>query len=304
MNDSRPILKLGHSPDPDDAFMWWPLFSLEGKPSALDTGRFRFEPVMEDIETLNQRSHEADLEITAMSAAQYPWVQDRYAITSCGASVGDGYGPKVVSVDPAFTLESLKEPEVVLAIPGERTTAFSILSLVLGGGDFRYEVVPFDEIIPRLLKGEFAAGLIIHEGQLTYGEAGLHRLLDLGVWWKEQTGFLLPLGVNTVRRDLEEIHGEGTLEEISTLLHASVTYALANREASIAYATQFARDMGSDLADQFIEMYVNQWTLDFGDAGREALARFYDTVSEAGLCPACGTLDLVSPASAAASVGI
>ncbi len=293
MSDDRPILRLAHSPDPDDAFMWWPLFELDGRPPAIDTGRFRYEPVLSDIESLNQRAaHTGDLEITAMSCAQYPHVKDRYVITACGSSMGTDYGPKLVARSP-MTLEQLRHANATVAIPGERTSAFAVLNMMLGRSNFQPTAIEFDRIIEAVASGEFEVGLVIHEGQLTFGDAGLHLIEDVGRWWAEREKLPMPLGVNALRRDLETIHGKGTLDEIAAKLLESVQYALANREASIAYALQYARGMTSELADEFVALYVNNWTLDFGDEGRAAVARFLQCCEEIGLTPPAGTVDFI-----------
>ena len=291
--DDRPVLRLGHSPDPDDAFMWWPLLEIGGEGPRLDTGRFRFQAVAEDIESLNRRSERADLEITAMSCAQYPYVRDRYALTSCGASLGDAYGPKLVSKRP-MSADDLRSPDVVLAVPGLRTTAFAVVSLLLGGRAFRHEVVPFDEIIGRVAAGEYAAGLVIHEGQLTYEDAGLHLIEDLGAWWSREHGVPLPLGVNAIRRDLEPRHGAGTLGEVTGLLRRSVEYALAHREESLAHALAFARGMAAEVADEFVRLYVNRWTVDFGPSGRGAVRTLLGALHRAGLAPDPGEIAFVA----------
>ncbi|MCZ6837419.1 MAG: ABC transporter substrate-binding protein [Planctomycetota bacterium] len=295
MTDSPITIRLGHSPDPDDAFMWWPLFVLDGAPPRLDTGRFRFEPVMQDIEMLNRRSMSGELEITAISVAQYPQVKDTYAFTSCGSSMGDGYGPKLVAREPMMTLEDLKDPGVVIAVPGVRTSAFATTSLMLGAGAFKYEVVEFDRIIEAMVKGDYQAGLIIHEGQLTYADSGLHLVEDLGHWWTKKTNLPLPLGGNVIRRDLETLYGQGTLQDVTTLLAQSLEYALGHREESIAYAMDYARDMGTDRADQFVSMYVNKWTLDFGPMGRKAVSRFLNEVHAIGLGAHPGEVDFIEP---------
>ncbi len=292
--DVRPILRLGHSPDPDDAFMWWPLFELDGNSPAIDTGRFRYAPVMDDIESLNQRSLTGELEITAMSCAQYPHVRREYALTSCGASVGDGYGPKVVARD-RLTLDDLKRADIRIAIPGAHTTAFTTLCLALGTRDFNFEVVAFERIIERVASGEFDAGLVIHEGQLTFEESSLRLVTDLGAWWRLQTGAPLPLGVNAVRRDLESRYRAGSLVEIAATLLGSIRYAMAHREQAVAYALGYARGMDANLADRFIEMYVNRWTLDFGEAGRAAVRGFLQRAHEAGLVPNPGDVDFIEP---------
>ncbi|MHC5114186.1 MAG: menaquinone biosynthesis family protein [Planctomycetota bacterium] len=293
--DATPLLRLGHSPDPDDAFMWWPLLERDGGPAAIDTGRFRFEVVAEDIEALNHRSDRADLEITAMSCAQYPRVQARYALTACGASMGDGYGPKLVAGE-GVSVDDLTGDGVIIAIPGERTSAFGCASLRLGPGSFRYQVVPFEEIIDRVASGEFAAGLVIHEGQLTFGDAGLRLLEDLGAWWTGREGLPLPLGVNAIRRDLDVIHGEGALEEITAILRRSVEHALEHRDESIRYALEYARGIAPDVADRFVSMYVNRWTLEFGPTGRRAVMAFLTALAEAGLAPAPAEVDFVPAA--------
>lgn len=308
IDDTRPVLRLGHSPDPDDAFMWWPLLEIEGfspRPR-VDTGQFRLVSVAEDIEGLNQRSEgrgqksedrrtNADrgpLEITAMSCAQYPFVQDRYVLTACGSSMGEHYGPKLVSRQP-MNLEDLTRDDDVIAVPGERTSAFAMTCLMLGKNAFRHQVVPFEQIIDRVAAGEFAAGLIIHEGQLTYQSAGLRLIEDVGRWWTARTGLPMPLGVNAIRRDLEDRYGRGTLQEVTNILRRSVDYALAHRAESIAYALRFGRGLSSALADEFIAMYVNKWTLDFGPRGKEAVRRFFDDGHRAGLFPEVGEIDFI-----------
>lgn len=293
--DERPTLQLAHSPDPDDAFMWWPLFELDGKPPRIDTGRFRYVPVMEDIETLNERSVRGELEITAMSCAQYPHVKDRYAITSCGSSMGEEYGPKLVTREP-MAVNDLRDASITIAIPGERTSAFATLNLLLGPGRFRYEAIAFDQIIEAVASEKYAAGVVIHEGQLTFEEAGLHLAEDLGRWWHAQHQLPLPLGVNAVRRDLEETYGPGTLPEICAMLLASVRYALEHRDESIRYALRFARGMAPKEADAFVRLYVNTLTLDFGERGWRAVEEFLKACATAGLLPAAGELDFIHPA--------
>jgi len=293
---ARPTLQLAHSPDPDDAFMWWPLFEVDGEPPMIDTGRFKYVSVMKDIETLNERSMRGELEITAMSCAQYPHVRERYAITSCGSSMGDQYGPKLVTREP-MSVDALREDDaLVIAVPGERTSAFAALNLLLGCRRFRHEVIAFDRIIEEVAAGRYPAGVVIHEGQLTFEEAGLHLAEDLGRWWHERHRLPLPLGVNAVRRDLEEAYGKGTLREICTTLLSSVEYALEHREASIRYALRFARGMDAEDADAFVRLYVNTLTLDFGERGRRAVEVFLSECTEAGLLPPAGELDFIQPA--------
>ncbi len=274
--------------------MWWPLFPLDGRPTRIDTGRHRFEQVTNDIESLNQRAivRRDPLEITALSCATYPRVRDIYALTACGASMGDAYGPKIIARS-SMSLDDLRNPDVVVAIPGEGTTAFAAMSMLVGVGRFRHQTVPFKDIIDRVATGEFAAGLIIHEGQLTFASSGLMQLVDLGAWWKQEHELPLPLGVNAIRRDLDALHGPGTLREVALLLRQSVEYALAHREESVAYALKFARDMTSQLADEFIRLYVNKWTLDFGEVGREAVRVFLREMHKAGLTPDVCEIDFV-----------
>lgn len=275
-------LVLAHSPDPDDAFMWWPLFERDGAAPALDTGRFAFRPAAEDIETLNAGAESGTYDITALSCAHYPQVKDRYAITACGASLGDGYGPRLVA-RAGTTLADLAGGGGVIAIPGERTSAWTALRLALAPEVPAHRVVPFDRILEEVVAGRCAAGLVIHEGQLTHGDAGLELLLDLGAWFRQREGLPLPLGLNVIRRSLETAHGQGTLEAVTALLSRSVRHALAHRERSIEYALRFARDLDAARADRFVEMYVNRWTLDFGPDGRAAVRRFLELAHAAGL---------------------
>jgi len=281
MGDPQPVLRIGHSPDPDDAFMWWPLSSPD---TGFDTGRFRYETVPDDIEALNRLSETGLLEITAMSCAQAARVADRYAITSCGASIGQGHGPKIVAARP-LAAGDLKDSGAVLAIPGTRTTAFAATCMLLGPGSFRHEEVPFDRIIERVAAGEFTAGLIIHEGQLTFGSTGLHLVADLGMWWSSHSGLPLPLGINAVRSDLDKLHGDGSLETVNSDLTRCLEFALEHREQALAYAMRFARDLTPQLVDQFIDMYVNRWTLDLGSVGKAAIRTFLEEAHRAGVGP-------------------
>ena len=284
-------LRIGHSPDPDDAFMWYPLADLDGTGPKVDTGRYRFEHVLQDIETLNQRSERGELEITALSIHQFAHVADKYALTSCGSSMGDGYGPMIVSRKP---LQMDQLGPIKLAVPGERTTAFLAASLLyksLGMELSSFEVVMFDEIIPKVVGGDFDAGLIIHEGQLTYGEAGLNCVVDLGQWWGQTRNLPLPLGGNAIRRDLAD-----EFVPICSILLDSIKHALDHREESVNYALNYARDMGVDLADKFVGMYVNDWTLDYGPVGRKAVEQLLAEGAEAGLLPAVESLELIRPA--------
>ncbi len=295
MQTDQPLrLRLGHSPDPDDAFMWWPIVCDEGAAARFDTGNLSFEQVLGDIESLNHRAEAGELEITAISCAQYPYVADRYALTACGSSMGDNYGPKIVA-RRAMSLEELKSDGVTLAVPGERTSAFGATSLLLGPGAFNYEVIEFDQIVPRVAAGQFDAGLVIHEGQLTFGEAGLEMIVDLGSWWTSEHGLPMPLGVNAIRRDLDTDHGPGTLRRVTSLLLKSLEYALAHREEALQYALRFARDTSPPLADQFVSMYVNKWTLDFGEVGRKAVSTFLRQLHEAGLVPEPRSIEFIDP---------
>ncbi len=275
-------LRLGHSPDPDDAFMF---YGLAG--NLIPSGRWRFEHVLQDIQTLNERAIRGELHITAISVHAYPYVADKYALTSCGSSMGDRYGPMVVARE-AMDVSDLCGKTV--AVPGEMTTAFLGLNLLLGAGRFHHKVVMFDEILDRVAAGEVDAGLIIHEGQLTYSRHDLVKIVDLGEWWHGQTGLPLPLGGNCIRRDL----GRPAMEEITAILRASIQFSLDHRDEAVQYALQFARDMGAGLADRFIGMYVNEWTLDYGDVGRAAIHELLRRGAEAGLVPAVESIDFVT----------
>ena len=285
-------VRLGHSPDPDDAFMWFPLVPGPDGRALVDTGPYRFEHVLEDIQSLNLRSEKGELEITALSIHQYPFVADRYALTSCGSSMGDGYGPMIVSPQPQMTLEALRQlPAPGIAVPGTRTTAFLALSLLLGRDSFPYHVLPFDQILQAVHEGRAPAGLIIHEGQLTYQHLGLHLTRDLGRWWSRQYQLPLPLGGNAIRRDL----GLRRMREICTILLKSIDFALKHRQAALNHALNYARDMDAILADQFVGMYVNHWTLDYGPRGREAVRTLLQQGHQAGMIPDPGEIDFVDP---------
>ena len=276
------LLRLGHSPDPDDAFMFYALAREK-----IPTAAYRFEHVLQDIQTLNRRAMKGELEITAISIHAYPYVADKYALTSCGSSMGDQYGPMVVcrqddaradAPDPIARLKGKR-----IAIPGELTTAFLALQLALGkaGVAFDYEVVMFDQIPAAVHSGKVDAGLLIHEGQLTYQQMGLHKLLDLGAWWHAKTGLPLPLGGNCIRKDL----GPRVMQEVTDILKQSIQYSLDHRKEAVEYALQFGRDLDRQLADRFVGMYVNQWTLDYGPKGRQAIARLLSDGARAGLLP-------------------
>jgi 1,4-dihydroxy-6-naphthoate synthase len=251
------LIRLGHSPDPDDAFMFWGLASGE-----VDPRRFEFDHVLRDIQTLNEWAIEGRLEVTAISLAAYPLVQEHYVLLPHGASMGSGYGPILVGRE-GISQANLREVEI--AVPGRLTTAFLVLRMCLG--EFRFREVPFDRIIDEVRSGRSDAGLLIHEGQLTYEADGLKKIVDLGEWWLLETGLPLPLGANTARRDL----GADNLFELSDVLRESIQAGLDNREEAMEHALQFGRGLDEELADRFVGMYVNELTCDYGDEGRQAV---------------------------------
>ncbi len=277
---TKRLITVGHSPDPDDAFMFYALAH-----DKLDTGGLQFRHELQDIETLNRRALRGELEVTAVSIHAYAHLLDRYALLPSGCSMGDRYGPMVVARRP-MGVEELKSARI--AVPGTLTTAYLALRLLLPGG-FAHEVVPFDQIIAAVAAGKYDAGLIIHEGQLTFQNQGLHLVVDLGVWWQGRTGLPLPLGGNVVRRDL----GPDVIRQISRLLKESIRYALAHRDDALAYALKYARDMDKSLADRFVGMYVNDWTLDYGPRGREAVRRLLDEGRRAGIIPNPAAVEFV-----------
>jgi 1,4-dihydroxy-6-naphthoate synthase len=266
------VITVGHSPDPDDAFMFFALAH-----DKLDTGPLTFRHQLQDIETLNRRAMRGELEVSAVSIHAYAHLLDKYALLPSGCSMGDKYGPMVVARNP-FSINDLKGKKI--AVPGTLTTAFLTLRLCLGG-EFAYEVLPFDQILAVVAAGTYEAGLIIHEGQLTYQKQGLKLIVDLGVWWQEKTGLPLPLGGNVVRRDL----GDETIQLISKLLRQSIQYSLDHRREALDYALQYGRDLDRNLADQFVGMYVNEWTLDYGVRGRAAVQKLLDEAAKAGVIP-------------------
>jgi len=276
--------RLGHSPDPDDAFMFYGMAK-----NMIDQRGYSFEHILQDIQTLNQRAMHGELEVSAISIHAFPHVADKYALMSCGSSMGDGYGPMVITTTP-MTIADLKGKHI--AIPGKMTTAFLTLQLLLGkaGEAFTYDVVMFDEIPAAIKAGKFDAGLIIHEGQLTYASMGLHLVVDLGVWWQEKTGLPLPLGGNVVRKDL----GTKVCQDVTDVIRASIQYSLDHRKEAVAYAMQYGRDMNPELADKFVGMYVNHWTLDYGQRGRDAITRLLDEGASAGLVPKIGPIEFVT----------
>lgn len=262
-------VRIGHSPDSDDAFMFYALAK-----GLIPTDPFEIVHVIEDIETLNRRALAAELEVTAISVHAYAYVAKDYALMPCGASIGDRYGPLVVSKTPMDTLEGKR-----IAIPGEMTTAYLTLSLFQP--NFEAETRPFDKILEAVQSDEVDAGLIIHEGQLTYAREGLHKVIDLGEWWYEETGLPLPLGANVIRRNL----GAEKIHKITTLLKQSIQYSLDHRARGLEYAMTYARDMETALADKFVGMYVNDYTLDYGDKGRAGVRELLDRGNAAGVIP-------------------
>lgn len=271
------LIRVGHSPDADDAFMFYALAK-----NKIDTGRYRFEHELVDIETLNRRAFNAELELTAVSLHAYAHLADRYLLCRCGASMGDNYGPMVVTKEGG-TIEQMKGKRI--AVPGTLTTAFLTLQICLDG-QFEHVVVPFDEIIDAVKEGQYQgqpldAGLIIHEGQLTYGEDGLQLVIDVGKWWMDQTGYPLPLGANAIRRDL----GPEVIADVTRLLRESIAYGLEHRADALDYALGFGRGLDRDKADDFVGMYVNEWTLDFGDRGRKSVELLLERGYQAGFIP-------------------
>jgi 5,8-dihydroxy-2-naphthoate synthase len=263
------VIRVGFSADPDDAFMYWGIAS-----GTVDRRGLEFEPEIRDIQTLNEWAREGRLEVTAMSLATYPLVQDRYVLLSHGASLGSGYGPVVVAREP-LSVDELGDVEIV--VPGSLTTAYLVLRLALGA-DLRVRMLPFDEILAEVAEGRAQAGLLIHEGQLTYGDHGLEKCLDLGEWWLLETGLPLPLGVNTARRDL----GAETLRTVSAVLRESIEAALEHRDEALAYALGFGRGLDGERGDRFVGMYVNELTRDCGEEGREAVRELLARAEAAG----------------------
>ncbi len=264
-------IRVAHSPDSDDAFMFYALAN-----DRLDTGNLRFEHELSDIESLNRRALKGELEVSAVSIHAYAYLTARYALLASGSSMGDRYGPRLVARE-AFAREDLKGKKV--AVPGEWTTAF--LALKLYEPEVEHVVVAFDEIMEYVARGGADVGLLIHEGQLTHESEGFSLIEDLGEWWYSETGLPLPLGGNVVRRDL----GEETMREVARLIKASIQYALDHREEALAYALDYARDLPREQADRFVSMYVNEWTVDYGETGREAVRALLARGHEAGVIP-------------------
>jgi 1,4-dihydroxy-6-naphthoate synthase len=281
--EKEPVeIKLAHSPDSDDAFMFYALATHK-----LATPGYKYTHVLSDIQTLNEAAHAETYDVTAISFAAYPELRDKYILLDCGASFGEGYGPIVVSS------KSLKKDELKgrrIAVPGLKTTAY--LTLKLFEPDFEPVVMPFDKILDAVKNEVVEAGLLIHEGQLLFPQMGLHRVLDLGIWWQEQTQLPLPLGGNAVRRSL----GPALGLEIARTIRESVEYGLEHRDDALKYAMQFARDMEAEVADKFVAMYVNRWTLGYGDRGKQAVKELIDRGTQAGLLPGPPTVEFLSQA--------
>ncbi len=278
--DTREIT-IAHSPDSDDAFMFYALATDKVRSPGI-----RYTHTLCDIQTLNQKAREGDgfYDVTAISFHAYPYIQDKYALLPSGGSVGEGYGPMIVANRP-YTEDEIRRKRI--AVPGTLTTAY--LALKLFAPEIGTEVVPFDQIIPQVLAGKYEAGLIIHEGQLTFAKSGLHRIVDMGVWWRNLTGLPLPLGGNAIRRNL----GAQLISTVSKALRDSIQYALDHRSEALAYAMQFARDLDPKLADRFVGMYVNERTLEYGPDGRQAVRRLLDMGHQAGIIPFPAKVDFL-----------
>jgi len=272
-------ITVAHSPDSDDAFMFYAMATNKVRMPGL-----RFTHTLCDIETLNRKAQEGVYDVTAISFHAYPYIQDNYALLASGGSVGDGYGPMVVA-NRALSTDHVRR--VKIAVPGKLTTAYLVLNLFAPGVET--EIVPFDQIIPQIIAGKQEAGLIIHEGQLTYAKAGLHRVVDLGKWWQQVTGLPLPLGGNAIRRSL----GPEVIAQVGAALRQSIQYALEHREQALEYAKQLARPLDHQLADKFVGMYVNERTVDYGPDGREAVRRRLDMGHKAGIIPQPANVEFV-----------
>ncbi len=271
VKEKNQVIRVAHSPDSDDAFMFYAINQKK-----IDTKGYQFVDILSDIETLNRKALGGEYEVSAISIHAFPYVADKYALLSSGASMGDNYGPMIVAKEP-FDRSQLKNKKI--AVPGTLTSAFLALELYLETNEFDYEVIPFDQIIKAVKEGKVDAGLIIHEGQLTYQDEGLVCIVDLGKWWYEKTeGLPLPLGGNVIRKDL----GEETMKEISEILRESIKYSLEHREEAVEYALKYARDMSKEKADRFIGMYVNELTVDYGERGRKAIELFLKEAYEKG----------------------
>jgi 1,4-dihydroxy-6-naphthoate synthase len=277
-------ITIAHSPDSDDAFMFYGLATNKVRVRGL-----KFTHTLCDIETLNRKAMDSAVyDVTAISFHAYPYIQEKYALLPSGGSVGDGYGPMIVS-SYSYTLDEVKQ--VKIAVPGKLTTAYLVLKLL--APEIETEVVPFDQIIPQVLEGKYKAGLIIHEGQLTFSKSGLFRVVDFGKWWQDTQKLPLPLGGNAIRRDL----GSELMSTVAAAIRESIQYSLDHREEALAYAMQFARDLDTQLADKFVGMYVNDRTLDYGADGREAVRRLLEMGHQAGIIPYAAQVDFISDGS-------
>ncbi|MFL6467181.1 MAG: MqnA/MqnD/SBP family protein [Pyrinomonadaceae bacterium] len=272
-------ISVAHSPDSDDAFMFYGLAT-----NKLETEGLKFEHTLKDIQSLNEDAKNGVYDVTAISFHAYAYVADKYALLPHGASIGDKYGPIVVSKE---TRDPSEIGQMTIAVPGELTSAY--LALRLYNTEFEHVIVPFDEIIEAVQKGQVDAGLLIHEGQLFYKQMGLDKVLDLGEWWHEKTGLPLPMGGNAIRRDL----GPELMKRVSKHLHESILYSMENREDALQYAMQFARDMAPEMADRFIAMWVNDLTLDYGERGKKAVRKLLDEGQKAGIIPHKTRVDFV-----------
>lgn len=304
MSPGRITLTLAHSPDPDDVFMWWPITgkidpanpSRIVEPPVLDTGRFSFRAIPADIDVLNRRAIESgDFDVTAISMFAWARVADRYVLSRCGSSMGEGYGPKVVVREGAEEWQQAG----VIAVPGVRTTAFLLLCLALGAESFRHVEMPFDRVLDAVATqaavggDRVSAGLLIHQSQLTFAAVGLRQVMDLGEWWQRRFDLPLPLGGNALRRDLETRFGRGTLGEVESLLERSVHYALEHRDESTRYAMGFAPEISRQQAVRYIQMYVSPLTIDAGERGRTAIQSLLAEAASAGMCPPVGRIELL-----------
>lgn len=264
------VFTLGHSPDPDDAFMFYAIAK-----NKIDLRGYRFQHQLEDIQTLNERATRGELHISAISIHAYAYVADKYALLPCGASMGDGYGPLVIRKRSTAN-EYVDLRKCVVAVPGKMTSAFLALRLYLG--DFKHVVVPFDEIFEAVNRGDADAGLIIHEGQLTYEKGGFEKIVDLGEWWKGETKLPLPLGGNVIRKDIPP----DVRRDLLGIMRESIDFGLAHRNEAVEHSMPYARDMNKRLADKFIGMYVNDFTRDYGEKGRAAVRKFLSDAKRAG----------------------
>ena len=283
------VFTLGHSPDPDDAFMFYAM--AENK---IDLRGYRFEHRLEDIQTLNERALRGELHISAISIHAFAYVSDRYALMPCGASMGDGYGPMVVTANREGLADDASDDHIrawlrcrTIAIPGKMTSAYLALQLYLG--QFEHVVVPFDQIFQAVKEGQADAGLIIHEGQLTYERSGFTKVVDLGEWWKRETGLPLPLGGNVLRKDI----APPVQRDLLAIMRESIDYGLAHREEAVAHSMPYARDMDASLAGKFIGMYVNDFTRDYGETGRKAVREFLKQAQQRGYIEKIPTVEFV-----------